>query len=48
MLILFLIYIRNLFESNSITFIFYLDDTMLVASSKSFEKNIIILKREIK
>jgi ribonuclease HI len=45
---LFLIYIRNLFQSRGVTFISYLDDIALVASSKSFKKNITILEREAK
>ena len=44
--ILFLIYIRNLFQSRAVTFISYLDDIALLASSKSFKKNISILNRE--
>ena len=44
--ILFLIYIRNLFQSRAVTFISYLDDIALIASSKSFKKNISILNRE--
>ena len=46
--ILFLIYIRNLFQSRAVTFISYLDDIALLASSKSFKKNISILNREAK
>jgi len=45
--ILFLIYIRNLFKSNSIRFILYIDDIALIASSTSFSKNCRILEREV-
>src|SRR6201747_1541725 len=46
--ILFLIYIRDLFKSNSIKFLSYMDDISLIASSKSFKQNIKILERETK
>src|ERR1700710_3251620 len=46
--ILFLIYIRDLFKSNSIKFLSYIDDISLIASSKSFKQNIKILERETK
>ncbi|POS82312.1 hypothetical protein EPUL_005208, partial [Erysiphe pulchra] len=44
--ILFLIYIKNLFESRAVKFISYMDDICIIASSKSIRKNIKILKRE--
>ncbi len=46
--ILFLIYIRNLFKSRRVTWISYVDDISLTASSKSIKKNIQILEREAK
>src|ERR1700709_1703139 len=46
--ILFLIYIRDLFKANSIKFLFYIDDILLIASSKSFKQNIKILEQETK
>jgi Reverse transcriptase (RNA-dependent DNA polymerase) len=46
--ILFLIYIRDLFISNSIKYLSYMDDIALIASSKSYKKNIEILQREAK
>src|SRR6201746_2840945 len=46
--ILFLIYIRDLFKSNSIKFLSYMDDILFIASSKSFKQNIKILERETK
>src|ERR1700710_2573116 len=46
--ILFLIYIQDLFKSNSIKFLSYMDDISLIASSKSFKQNIKILERETK
>jgi ribonuclease HI len=46
--ILFLIYIRDLFESKSITFLSYMDDISLSAASKSYKQNIKILERETK
>jgi len=46
--ILFLIYIRDLFKSNSIKFLSYMDDISLIASSKSFKQNIKILEQETK
>lgn len=46
--ILFLIYIRDLFKSNTIDFLSYMDDIALTASSKSFKQNIKILEREAK
>ena len=44
--ILFLIYIRDIFISNSIKYFSYMDDISLTASSKSFKRNIQILERE--
>src|ERR1700709_678607 len=46
--ILFLIYIQDLFKSNSIKFLSYIDDISLIASSKSFKQNIKILEQETK
>ena len=46
--ILFLIYIRDLFQSRAVTLISYLDDISLTTSSKSFSKNTKILEREVK
>jgi ribonuclease HI len=46
--ILFLIYIRDLFRSNSVYSLSYMDDIALIASSKSFKTNIKILERESK
>jgi ribonuclease HI len=46
--ILFLIYIRDLFKSNSVYYLSYMDDISLTASSNSFKKNIKILEREAK
>jgi retron-type reverse transcriptase len=46
--ILFLIYIKDLFNSKSIKYISYADDITLTASSKSYKKNIAILEREVK
>jgi hypothetical protein len=46
--ILFLIYIKYLFKSNSITYLSYIDDISLTAASKSYKKNIAILEREAK
>jgi len=48
LLILFLIYIRDLFKSRSIKPISYMDDIGLIASSKSLKNNIKILEREAK
>lgn len=45
--ILFLIYIRVLFTSNTIRYISYVDDISLTASSKSYSQNCKILEREI-
>jgi hypothetical protein len=45
--ILFLIYIRNLFKSNLIRYISYMDDIALITSSKSYSTNCIILEREM-
>src|ERR1700710_2444336 len=44
--ILFLIYIRDLFKSNSIKFLSYIDNISLIASFKSFKQNIKILEQE--
>jgi len=44
--ILFLIYIRDLFMSQSIKPLSYMDDISLIAASKSFKTNIKILERE--
>ncbi|KAF5189612.1 reverse transcriptase, partial [Thalictrum thalictroides] len=44
--ILFLIYIKNLFQSRAVRFISYMDDICIIASSKSIRKNIKILERE--
>jgi ribonuclease HI len=46
--ILFLIYIRDLFKSDLIYPLSYMDDIALTASSKSFKRNIKILEREAK
>ena len=46
--ILFLIYIRDLFKSNTVEFLSYMDDIALIAFSKSFKQNIKILEREVK
>jgi ribonuclease HI len=46
--ILFLIYIRDLFKSTSVTHLSYLDDISLTASSKSLKQNIVILERVVK
>jgi hypothetical protein len=46
--ILFLIYLRDLFKSNSITYLSYADNISLTAVSKSYKKNIAILEREVK
>src|ERR1700710_85700 len=46
--ILFLIYIQDLFKSNSIKFLSYMDDISLIVSSKSFKQNIKILEQETK
>jgi hypothetical protein len=46
--ILFLIYIRDLFKSNFIKSLSYMDDITLTASSKIFKNNIKILKRKAK
>ena len=47
-LILFLIYIRDLFKSKNIKLLLYINDLGLIASSTSFKKNIKILEREAK
>lgn len=44
--ILFLIYIRNLFESRAVRFISYIDDIVMIAQSPSTKKNVKILERE--
>ena len=46
--ILFLIYIRDLFKLDLVYHLSYIDDITLIASSKSFKKNINILEREAK
>ncbi len=46
--ILFLIYIRDLFKSNTVYYLSYIDDITLTAASKSYKKNIAILEREAK
>ena len=46
--ILFLIYLRDIFKSNTITYLSYADDISLTAASKSYKKNITILEREVK
>lgn len=43
--ILFLIYIRELFTDNSVTFLSYIDDICLVFASKSMAKNIKVLEK---
>jgi hypothetical protein len=48
LLILFLIYIKDFFNSNSIKYISYADNIILITFSKSYKKNIAILEREIK
>jgi ribonuclease HI len=45
--ILFLIYIRDLFTSTTITIYSYIDDIALVASSHSVKRNCLILTREV-
>jgi len=45
--ILFLIYIRDLFKSQNIKPLSYMDDISLIAASKSFKTNIKILEREV-
>jgi ribonuclease HI len=45
---LFLIYIRDLFKSNLIYPLSYMDDIALIAYSKSYKQNTIILEREAK
>ena len=45
--ILFLIYIRDLFKSNRVKYISYLDDISLTTSSKSFKLNIKILEQVV-
>lgn len=44
--ILFLIYLQGLFKSNTVRFISYIDDIVMIAQSTSFKKNIQILERE--
>lgn len=46
--ILFLIYIRDLFNSSAVKFLLYIDDISLTVSSTSFKKNVKILEREAK
>lgn len=45
--ILFLIYISDLFESNAVKFISYVDDITLTATSTTLRRNKMILEREI-
>ena len=45
--ILFLIYIQDLFKSNSIRYLSYIDNIALIALRKSYSKNCKILEREI-
>ena len=45
--ILFLIYIRNLFQSHSVKILSYVDDISLTVSSASLRKNVQILEREV-
>lgn len=45
--ILFLIYVRNLFQSNSVKMVSYIDDISLTVSSSSLRKNVQILEREV-
>ena len=45
--ILFLIYIRDLFKSNRVKYISYLDDISLTTSSKSYKQNIKVLKQVV-
>lgn len=47
-LILFLIYIRDLFKLANVSFKSYLDDITLIIAFKSLKKNIKTLKREVK
>ena len=47
MLILFLIYIRDLFPSLAIGVLSYIDDIVLFIASTSLRKNIRILEREV-
>jgi Reverse transcriptase (RNA-dependent DNA polymerase) len=44
--ILFLIYIRELFQSSSVRYLSYMDDISMTVSSTSFRKNVEILERE--
>ena len=46
--ILFLIYIRDLFKSNSVRYISYLDDISITTFSKSLKQNAKALEREVK
>lgn len=46
--ILFLIYIRDLFLSNSVKFLSYIDDIALITNSSTWEKNIKSLERATK
>ncbi|KAJ8063433.1 hypothetical protein OCU04_008652 [Sclerotinia nivalis] len=43
--ILFLIYIRDLFQSNSVGFLSYIDDIALITYSTSWKKNILTLEK---
>lgn len=45
--ILFLIYIRELFPSQAVKFLSYIDDISLTVSSTSLKKNVKILEREV-
>ena len=44
--ILFLIYIRELFQSSLVRYLLYIDDISITVSSTSFRKNVEILERE--
>ena len=45
--ILFLIYIRELFQSSSVRYLSYMDDISITVSLTSFKKNIITLEQEV-
>ena len=45
--ILFLIYIQNLFTSNTVKFLSYIDNISLTATSSSLKRNVKILEREV-
>ncbi|KAJ8063422.1 hypothetical protein OCU04_008642 [Sclerotinia nivalis] len=46
--ILFLIYIRDLFQSNSVEYLSYIDDIAMITHSSSWKKNILSLERAAK